>query len=166
VFDRLDQQGDGRHGGRQGRGCADRRGPLGHLRPRLLGIGGQIDKVSLVLAALEAGVGVKMPEEGTGIQAQAPPQFGGSQSGRRLLDQRHERLGQVAHPGKANVLMKPQPVRIKLGDVGQGVKPAIVIETGQAAPGLEPAPDGAHRSVQVLGEFGQGEDFALAPKAK
>jgi hypothetical protein len=166
VFDRFDQQGDRFPRGRQGRGRARRRGPLGHLRPRLLGIGGQIDKVSLVLAALEAGVGVKMPEEGTGIQAQAPPQFGGGQSGRRLLDQRHERLGQMARPGKANILMKPQPVRIKLGDVGQGVKPAIVIETGQTAPGFEPAPDGAHRSVEVVGEFGQGEDLALSPKAK
>ena len=58
MFDRFNQQGDGLHGRRQDHGRADHRSPLVHLRLGSLGIGGQIDKVALVCAALELGVRV------------------------------------------------------------------------------------------------------------
>ena len=166
VFDRGDQDGDGFHRGRQGHGPLRRSGPLGHLRLRPLGIGGQIDKVALVFLALEIGMLVKVPEEGAGIQPQALPQFGSGQSCGRLLDQRHQRLGQMAKARKADFPMKPEPVFIELREVGQGVKATIEIETGQAAPGFEAPPDGPHRSVEVVGEIGEGEDFTLAPPAE
>ena len=52
---------------------------------------------------------------------------------------------------------------IELRQLGQGIEAAIVIEAGQSAPELEPAPDGSDRALQSLLEFGQGDDLLSAP---
>jgi len=44
---------------------------LSHLGFGLAGIGGQVNKSALVFLALDAGVLVKLPQEGTGIEPQA-----------------------------------------------------------------------------------------------
>ena len=106
---------------------------------------------------------MELPEEGARIQAQALAQLGGAQPGGRLEDQEGDGLRQVAMVGKTDVAMEPKAILVELGQLGQGVEAAIVIEAGQSAPGLEPAPDGPDRALKLLLEFDQGDDLFPAP---
>lgn len=106
---------------------------------------------------------MELPEEGARIQAQALAQFGRREPAGRLLDQGDNGLREVAVAGKADVAMEPKPILIKLRQLRQGIEAAIVIEAGQSAPLLEPAPNGADRASDFLLEFGQGDDFLSPP---
>ena len=59
--------------------------------------------------------------------------------------------------------MEPKALLIKLRQLRQSIKAAIVIEAGQRAPDLEPAPDGPNRGFELLFDFGQGDDLLSAP---
>jgi hypothetical protein len=54
-------------------------------------------------------------------------------------------------------------VRVELRHLGQRIKAAVKIETGQGLPGLEAAADSADRGLQALDQVGQSEDFFLTP---
>ena len=65
--------------------------------------------------------------------------------------------------GKADIAMKPKPVLIELGQLGQGVKAAVVIKAGQGAPKFETPPDGAERSPKLFDEFWQCDHLFSPP---
>jgi len=109
---------------------------------------------------------MELPEEGARIQAQALAQLGSRQPGGRLEDQGDDRLGQMAMAGKTDVAMEPKALLVELGQFGQGVEAAIVIEAGQSAPALEPAPDSPEGTFEFLLDFGQGDDLFPAPAAE
>jgi len=109
---------------------------------------------------------MELPKEGARIQAQALAQLGSRQPGRRLEDQGDNRLGQMAMAGKTDVPMEPKALLVELGQFGQGVEAAIVIETGQSAPALKPAPDSPEGAFEFLLDFSQGDDLFSAPAAE
>lgn len=109
---------------------------------------------------------MELPEEGARIQAQVLAQLGGREPGRRLEDQCDDSLGQMAVAGKTDVAMEPKALLVELGQLGQRVEAAIVIEAGQSAPGLEPAPDSPEGALEFLLDFGQGDDLFSAPAAE
>ena len=106
---------------------------------------------------------MELPEEGARIQAQALAQFGRGESAGRLADQGDNSLREMAVAGETDVAMEPKPMLIKLGQVGQGIEAAIVIEAGQSAPGLEPTSEGSDRAVELLLNLDQGDDLLSAP---
>jgi hypothetical protein len=93
-------------------------------------------------------------------------QLGGAQPGGRLENQGDDGLRQMAMPGKTDVTMEPKAMLIELGQLGQSVKAAIVIEAGQSAPGLQPPPESPDRAFEVLLDFGQGDDLFSPPAAE
>src|SRR5208283_4301887 len=104
----------------------------GHRR-----VGGEIDVVSLIFLALQIWMLMELPEKGTGVQAQALAQLGRGEPAGGLVDQRHDRLRQMAVTRKADLAIKPQPVRIEARQIGQRIKTAIVIKAGQGSPSFE-----------------------------
>jgi hypothetical protein len=129
-------------------------------------VGGEIDVAALVSFALQAGMLMELPEEGTRVHAQALAQFGGGEAAGGLADQGHEGLRQMAMAGKADISMKPKSVLIELRHLGQGIKAAIAIEAGQGAPSFETAADGAERSPQLGHQFSQGDDLISTPASE
>ena len=106
---------------------------------------------------------MELPEEGPRVQAQVLAQLGGSEPAGRLEDQGDDGLRQMAMAGKADIAMEPKPLLIELGQLGQGIEAAIVIEAGQGAPHFEPPTDGAERALELFLEFGQGDDLLSPP---
>ena len=109
---------------------------------------------------------VELPEKGAGVQVQALAQLSGGEAGGGLTHQGHDGPGQMALAGKADVPVKPQAVLIEPGQIRQGIKAAVVVETGQGLPFFEAAADGANGSLEALAELGQGDHFLTAPAAQ
>ena len=65
--------------------------------------------------------------------------------------------------GETDIAVEPKPVWVELRHLGQRIKAAIIIETGQSLPGFEAAADGADRGLKALDQVGQSEDFFLTP---
>ena len=109
---------------------------------------------------------MELPEKRAGVQMQGLAQLRGGEAGGGLTHQGHEGLGQMALSREADVPVKPQAVLIELGQIGQGIKAAVVVETGQSPPFLKAAADGANGSLEALAELGQGDHFLAAPAAQ
>ena len=165
MLDRQDQKGDG-FGGRGQRRLRQSGAPGGLLAGRQGGLGGEIDKVALVFFALEGRMVMEWPEKRAGVQMQGLAQLSGGETGGGLTHQGHDGLGQMALAREADVPVKPQAVLIEPGQIGQGVKAAVVVETGQGLPFFEAAADGANGSLEALAELGQGDHFLAAPAAQ
>jgi hypothetical protein len=159
MLDRLDQNGDGFGRRRQPGGGGTAQSYLAGGNGR---VAGQIEVMALMFLSLQIGMLMELPEKGARVQTQALAQLGGGESAGGLANQGRDGLRQMAVAGKADVAMKPKPVSIEPGQIGQGVKAAIVIEAGQGAPSFETPPQGTHRRGQILHEFGQG-DYLFAP---
>ena len=69
----------------------------------------------------------------------------------------------MAVAGKTDRAMKPKPVLIELRALGQGIKAAVAIKTGQGTPNFETPPEGAQRSPKLLHEFRQCDHPGLSP---
>jgi hypothetical protein len=69
----------------------------------------------------------------------------------------------MAVPREADVPVKPQTVGVELGQFGQGIKAAVVVETGQGLPLFEAAADRANGGLEDLAELGQGDHLLAAP---
>jgi hypothetical protein len=63
----------------------------------------------------------------------------------------------MAVPREADVPAKPQTPFVELGQFGQGIKAAVVVETSQGLPFLEAATDRANRGLKAPAELGQGD---------
>ena len=162
VLDGLDQHGDGflRRGQRD---CGQGGTTDGLLTGGQGRVSGEIDVVPLIFFALQGGMLMELPKEGTRIQVQMLAQLGGGEPAGRLEDQGDDGLRQMAMAGKADIAMEPKPLLIELGQLGQSIEAAIVIEAGQSAPHFEPPTDGAERALELFLEFGQGDDLLSPP---
>ena len=133
MLDGLDQNGDGFGRRRQ----PDRGGDI--VAQSLLAggngrVSGQIEVVAMMFLALQIRMLMELPKKGTRVQPQVLAQLGGGESAGGLANQCRDGLRQMAVAGKADGAMKPQPARIELRQIGQGVKAAIVIKAGQGTP--------------------------------
>ena len=106
---------------------------------------------------------VELPEKGAGVQVQALAQLSGRETGRGLTHQGHDGLRQMAVPREADVPAKPQTAFVELGQFGQGIKAAVVVETSQGLPFLEAATDRANGGLEGLAHLGQGDHLLAAP---
>ena len=109
---------------------------------------------------------MELPEKGAGVQVQVLAQLSGGEAGGGLPHQGHDGLGQMALPREADVPVEPQTALIELGQFGQGIKAAVVVETGQGLPFFEAAADRANGGLEALAELGQGDHFLAAPAAQ
>jgi hypothetical protein len=162
VLDGLDEHGDGFLSRRQ-RDCGQGRAPDGLLAGSQGRIRGEIDVEPLIFFALQGGMLMELPEEGTRIQTQVLAQLGGGESAGRLENQGHDGLRQVAMAGKADITVKPKPVLIELRQFGQGVEATIVIKAGQGTPIFKPPTESAEGGFELFLEFGQGDDILSPP---
>lgn len=149
MLDDPNQHGDaflgrGQRGGRRGSA------PEGLLADGQHWVRGEIDVMPSHFFTLQGGMLMELPEEGTRIQPQSLAQLRGAQPCGRLEDQGDDGLRQMAMAGKTDVAMEPKAMLIELGQFGQGVEAAIVIEAGQSTPSLEPASDGPDRTLKLL----------------
>ena len=109
---------------------------------------------------------VELPEKGAGIQVQVLAQLSGGEAGGGLTHQGHDGLRQMAVPREADVPVEPQTVFVELGQFGQSVKAAVVVETGQGLPFFEAAADRANGGLEGLAELGQGDHLLAAPSTQ
>ena len=162
VLDGLDEHGDGFLSRRQ-RDCGQGRAPDSLLAGRQGRVRSEIDVEPLIFFALQSGMLMELPEEGTRIQTQVVAQLGGGEPAGRPVNQGHDGLRQVAMTGKADRAVKPKSVRIELRQFGQGVEATIVIKAGQGTPIIKPPPQSAEGGFELLLEFGQGDDLLSPP---
>ena len=82
-------------------------------------------------------------------------QISGGQSGGTACDQMNNGGNEAAEFGKADVLVMPKTIAVKLGGVAESVPLAIVGVTPEVAHLLEMAPRGDQRATELLSQVGE-----------
>src|SRR5258708_5438079 len=82
-------------------------------------------------------------------------QISGGQSGATACDQMNNGGNEAAEFGKADVLVMPKTIAVKLGGVAENVPLAVMGVTPEVAQLLEMAPHGDQRATARLSQVGE-----------
>jgi hypothetical protein len=105
-------------------------------------LGGQVNVKTALTVALDQALAAQVNQHRMTASMQRLSQLLGAQTGRTGTDQGHQRARQIAGFGKADILVKPQPVATKARYPGQGVPAGVV---GKAAVIANLSQQTAHR---------------------